>query len=292
MLIVKKCNSCKGFTLVELLISLAIVSIVTLTIFSLFNLNIKSFAKSAEAMKEQANLRLISYKLTKQLRNIGYIDLDNLTFNSVDEIAALGTTDYFIFTNGNVIKTGSAASITVFADDIINDISFSLKQQSNSKYLLGITITGKVHSYTTEVLLNNIITSDLTQMGSGDIGQSGFTSIRFNYNLPPYASPPEMPTEDEDDEDAEDAEDLSLIYPEFTVEKGETFVYEATAVGGVSPYTYNISIIRYDGDAPVIIGNTISWNSPNGVGKSLEFKVSVTDYTGFTLPVEFIINTY
>jgi prepilin-type N-terminal cleavage/methylation domain-containing protein len=278
-----------GFTLVELIISLGIMGIITLTISSLFNYNLKTFAKSADSMNEQANLRLLSLNITNQLRNIGYIDLDNLAFADTSDIAAVSITDNFIFKGGNLVKKGDASGISDLADEVINDISFSLRNDGK-KYFLGVKVTGKVHSYTTEVLLNNIITDNAIQLDSKDIGQSGFSSVRYNYNTPPpeFYEPPTTPTEVVN-------KPLDLIPPNpDTVKMGETFTYEANAVGGVPPYTYQISVVSYIGDVPPLVSiNKITWISPSQKNKRLKFNVTVTDSNPDvgTISIQFTITT-
>lgn len=172
-----------GFTLIEIIISFAIVGIVAVMLYSVFNYNLTSFSKSTNTYDEQAALRLSAYRLTNELRNIGYINLytNTTTFTDVASLAAVHATDQFIFLNTDVIKKGSVpVGISAISEAQITSLSFSLSQNGR-KYSLGITLTGKLGTtYTTEVLLNNIITNTSIQMDSSDLGNSGYVSIRYN----------------------------------------------------------------------------------------------------------------
>lgn len=152
-------------------------------LYSVFNYNLTSFSKSTNTYDEQAALRLSAYRLTNELRNIGYINLytNATTFTDVASLAAVHATDQFIFLNTDVIKKGSVpVGISAISEAQITSLSFSLSQNGR-KYSLGITLTGKLGTtYTTEVLLNNIITNTSIQMDSSDLGNSGYVSIRYN----------------------------------------------------------------------------------------------------------------
>ncbi len=269
-----------GFTMVEILVSLAILGIVTAMGMSIFSYNANSFSKGSAAMKEQSSLRLASYTLTDEFRNIGYIDLGNDSFASSDEIAALGLdddhdADNFVFLSDSGIRKGSAAAFSDISDAEVEDIFFSLRK-SGGKYFLGITLKGKTESYATEVLLNNIITDDEIQIGAGSFDSSEFASIQYNYNPPPFesAESPAAPPPSEEEEE----EVLALLNtPNTTVPKGTTYTYTANAAGGTAPYSYEITVISSEGNAPSVSGNSITWNSPSGANKKMKFAATVTD---------------
>jgi|LGOV01.1.fsa_nt_gb prepilin-type N-terminal cleavage/methylation domain-containing protein len=267
----------EGFTLIELIVSIAISSIIMLMLFSVFNYNLKTFTKTSEAMNEQANLRLASYKLTDQLRNIGYIDLDS------DISTPTVVTDSYIFVENNQIKIGNENGISIFADDIINDVEFSLSRNSLGKYILGVSVVGKVHSYSTEILLNNMV--EASQMDITDIDVSNFNFIQFNYSKPPLTIPVKIVGE---------YDELLLEYPDkLTVKKNKTFTYTAGAEGGVTPYTFEI--INYVSDVGVVsvdsFTNTITWDATSDIGEQMYFEVKLTDgvlnefITAFTIEI-------
>jgi len=259
----KKYN--EGFTLIELIISIAISSIIMLMLFSVFNYNLKTFSKASEAMEEQANLRLVSYKLTNQLRNIGYIDLDS------DKTTPTVVTDSYIYLENNQIKVGNESGISGFADDIINDVEFNLSKNNLGKYILGVRIVGKVHSYSTDILLNNMVETD--QMDINDLNAGNFNFIQFNFSRPPLTIPIKI---------IEEYEDLVLEHPDkLTVKKNKTFTYTASATGGVTPYSFEI--INPVSDVGVIsvddFTNTITWAATSDIGEQMHFEVKVIDGT-------------
>lgn len=176
----------RGFTLIEVVVAMAILGIVTIMIFSLLGYNLNAFSQSSAAVDEQSSLRLAAYKLTNKLRNIGYIDLGNGSFADTSAIQAVSATDHFIFLSDDGLKDGDFSSISSVSDAEIKSVLFSLRE-SNEKYFLGITLSGSTDAYTTEVLLNNIVTNSAVQMGSFDMA-SAFSYIQYNYNEPPAVS--------------------------------------------------------------------------------------------------------
>lgn len=176
----------RGFTLIEVVVAMAILGIVTIMIFSLLGYNLNAFSQSSAAVDEQSSLRLAAYKLTNKLRNIGYIDLGNGSFADTSEIQAVSATDHFIFLSDDGLKDGDFSSISSVSDAEIKSVSFRLRE-SNEKYFLRITLSGSTDTYTTEVLLNNIVTNSAVQMGSFDMA-SAFSYIQYNYNEPPAVS--------------------------------------------------------------------------------------------------------
>lgn len=268
----------KGFTLIEVIISLAIVTIVTLSIFSFFRFNLNSFNMSTEAMEKQSNLRITSYKLTNELRNIGFVDLDNY---AMSDISSMITSDSFIFVDSNSLKKGNYNSITNFADDEITNIEFSLREEKG-RFFLNVEVFSGIDSYKTEILLNNIITDNtdddgnLIQMDNYDIDNGTFSSIQYNYSNPPmeyYTTINEPNTGDEDYE-------LTLKHPpSLTLKKNQKFKYTAQAEGGTAPYFYEIDYdsSQTDEPYPTINGDTIEWDPPNEVDKKLVFTITITD---------------
>lgn len=290
----------KGFTLIEVIISLAIVGIVTLAIFSFFNFNVNAFNKNSEEMKEQSSLRLVSLKLTNELRNIGYIDLGNYSFENTSSISAISTTDSFIYNYDNTIKKGNPSSIIDYAEDEVRNVNFSLTEE-NERFFLSIEVLSDTNSYSTEILLNNIITDatevdgTLIQIDPSDVNAGNFTSIQFNFNKPPidYIS---SNSSNGGGNENEETDPLALVYPPEYTKKNKTFEYTATAKGGTPPYTYIIDNVSYDGGTANdidgnIAGDTIIWQAPNENNKVLTFSVSVTDDLGETSSVTFEVET-
>ncbi len=272
------CN--KGFTLIELIVSMAIVSVIMIALMSFFVYNLRTFNKSSEALDEQSNLRLVSYRLTNELRNIGYINLDN------DVTLPSPIVDSYIHLDSNRIRLTNAVSTLYLADSILDDIQFSLTENDQEKYILSVTLVGGVHSYSTEILLNNIV--DDTQMDLTDIDGGNFNSLQFNYSRPPLT----IPDRYQDTSDQALTEFL-LIHPESdTVKKDTAFTYTAEATGGVAPYVYSVEEISHTSGTTVLVNDeAITWTDLS-TGDQLVFRVTVTDDggTGDELSALFTIN--
>jgi|LGOV01.1.fsa_nt_gb prepilin-type N-terminal cleavage/methylation domain-containing protein len=265
----------KGFTLIELVVSIAIASIITLMLYSIFQYNLKAYNKTTDAMNEQANLRLVSYKLTNQLRNIGYIDLDN------NVTPPASPTDSYIYIDSNQIKLTNAGGTSTFVENIISDVEFGLSRNELERYVLTVHVSGDVHSYTTDILLNNIVDDSQFKDSDSVADLTGtFNSIQFNYSRPPLTMP---------NREVVKYEDLALVYPDDTIKKGTTFSYTPVATGGVSPYIYTIfDVTAESGDADVS-GGTITWTNLNQLNDKLYFSVRVTDAAFETCEVGFTI---
>lgn len=147
----------KGLTLVELLISLALVGVVILLASSIYIFGLKIFDKGTTQSNVQDEIRVVGDFITKEIRNSVEI-----TFNTPSNIKEYS----MIYLDKNVIKykpEGKSLEESVNKTGSIisgnNDLIFQTKNK-NSKAFLNFTIkgTGKQQSYTlnSEVFLNNI----------------------------------------------------------------------------------------------------------------------------------------
>lgn len=85
----------KGFTLIEILISLAITTIVMAGIFSTFNAQSKSFSAQQQVTEMQQNARAAMDMMTREIRMAGYSETRGVTFDNSTSIR-------FIYSNYSV----------------------------------------------------------------------------------------------------------------------------------------------------------------------------------------------
>ncbi len=64
----KYINNDRGVTLIELIMSIAIIGIVIIVIFSVLSFGVKSFTTQADSIEHQSNLRQTMSHITKEIR--------------------------------------------------------------------------------------------------------------------------------------------------------------------------------------------------------------------------------
>ena len=144
----------KGFTLVELIVALAIIALIMGVMSSAFIAATKTFEKGLDQYDLQANIRLASDFIIGEVRNASEISLTRPDSpNNYNKI----------FFKNNMVSYKPAGSARIDLTPAIIDrrqnITFSLTQ-SGSQYMLEITIKAMQddsdYSITTQVLLNNV----------------------------------------------------------------------------------------------------------------------------------------
>lgn len=137
----------KGVTLIELIVTLALISVVLVAVFNLFIFNRNVYTKSDELSQVQFDVRMASDMLTKNLRNVSSLSLtDNTLANEI------GLSD---------LQSKYPS---------ISSVNFTIVSES-SRFLVEYTIVGNdatgdnLYTINSKVLLNNI-TSVIAGTGS------------------------------------------------------------------------------------------------------------------------------
>ena len=153
----KKKNA--GVTLIEVIISLAIISIVIVMGSSLFTFGTRTFGQGGMQSDIQFDVRMVSDFITAEVRNATSLEVIN-----VGDIPNTADSYHYIFLEAETIKHRSPGEIDKRnkTGPIIkntSDFAFELKRLNNS-YLLYCQIIGtkgnQRYELDTEVLLNNI----------------------------------------------------------------------------------------------------------------------------------------
>lgn len=145
-------RGCGGLTVVELLLALALLSLVIALTTSLFVFGNQVFNKSRDVSQVQFDVRMAADLLTRELRNVTSISLSD-----------------------NLLPPRSSANLVTLSDKypLVRAVSFEIKQVG-SRFLVVYDISGwqgscanreNFYKLRSEVLLNNI-TSAL--YGSGE----------------------------------------------------------------------------------------------------------------------------
>ena len=134
---ITKINDQKGFTVVDVLITLVIAVIVFSLALSLQFFGVQSYNRGTSQAEVQQNARLIDEVIRKELRNATSIGTGSKTLNFSSNILSFGNVSFEL--------------------DGIDNISLSTagEKANDSFKILRYTITGNGYSFVNEVLLNN-----------------------------------------------------------------------------------------------------------------------------------------
>lgn len=146
----------RGITLVELIISIAIMGVITLAIISFFDFGNKSFIYGKKKSDLQHQVQLVSDIITEEIRNATEISL-------IATPASFTADSYcYIAISGQKIILVDNGISTDKTEAIINENvpMFTLTRLSNGNNFVSFTISGTIDSQdyevTTKVALNNI----------------------------------------------------------------------------------------------------------------------------------------
>lgn len=121
----------RGFTLIEILVALALVAVVGALMFSFFGQGLRLYTMETESAQEQANMRLVLSDITNRVR---LADPSSITYTN--GVLNIGSTSYkFDSAHQRVLRNGSSLVTGVSA------FSVSLSAQ-----LLDISVTSTAGS--------------------------------------------------------------------------------------------------------------------------------------------------
>lgn len=158
----------KGMTLIEIVISFAILGIIILLISSLLSFSLLNFDIGLDQRDEQFDVRLAADYITAQLRYIR----DDGNATSHNEIEVLGAVDnvagysYLYYENNNLKFKDSSGAIVSFTDDFIQSVSFTLRTDTSTdtpNVYVDFTVSG-VNGYQIDssVYLTNLKWTNIT----------------------------------------------------------------------------------------------------------------------------------
>lgn len=166
----------KGFTLIEVIISLALIGIIGLMVSSLFSFSLKNYSIGVEQRDEQFDIRLAADIIADEVKTASHIgifsDVDvNVNVDAdgdgdIDSLDKVNSTNGVVFrVVGNRLVKEEGGAIRYQTDDILSNVIFQLHKDDNGtagdetddKYYLEYTITGSGgYSLSTKLKLLNI----------------------------------------------------------------------------------------------------------------------------------------
>lgn len=123
----------KGFTLIEVVVVIAIIGIMFTGVFSIFDLGVKMFTKDQTQVANQETIRTVMTSIEKKIRKANHASQP--LYENIDGCLVIRSstrTDTYCLTGGNITLNGSA---------VINRVSVFDVDVSNSNYTVSITIS-------------------------------------------------------------------------------------------------------------------------------------------------------
>jgi uncharacterized repeat protein (TIGR02543 family)/prepilin-type N-terminal cleavage/methylation domain-containing protein len=244
-----------GFTLVEIIISIAIMGIVLMTIFSFYNFGSNTFIRGKDEYAAQSTARLANDYIFDQLRLATTASLSNSNPGTLDDDYS-----YFYVTGGQLYHykwTGTMHELRTIADSI-QSISFG---GSSDNLVVSITVKNNKQVYNSEsnlALPNLKINPNQSITGTG-ISIKYSKSEEFAYSGDSSSSQP-----------------LSSGINNPPIGRVlMSYSHQFSASGGVAPYSFSLA----DGSLPsglyLNVNGSLS-GMPTGAGINT-FKVTVID---------------
>jgi prepilin-type N-terminal cleavage/methylation domain-containing protein len=168
----------KGVTLIELVISMAIIGFVTTVIFSFFNYGNAAFSKGNSQYSTQADLRIANDYAVQTIRFATDIELSS---SIPGTIQATDTSDYLYLDGGTLIHSAYNSDnprvVRSFGSGILGTSSFWSKKNLNSQ-MVGINLYGVEKGQAFD-LKTNIALPNIALKNSFIADTSNAKSIKF-----------------------------------------------------------------------------------------------------------------
>ena len=193
-------NYNQGVTLIELLIALAIISILLTTAFMFFMFGNKTFSMGTDQYTTQADLRIANDYIVKAIRFATAVELGG----TPSSIAQTDKYDY-IYLNGDTLvhsayNNGNARIVRNLGSGLLGTTSFWSEKNLNSQ-MIGISIFGEANDQNFD-LQSSIELPNIALKKSYISNTTGATSIK--YIVDTSLSTPVTPPDDDDDDDDDD----------------------------------------------------------------------------------------
>ena len=136
-----------GFTLVELLVVIAVAGLLLTVVLSLLLSGFESFGFGSDRAERQSDIRLVESIIHNELRNAMYVKISDL--GSLDEDEDSTLTTYTIEFKNNALYQGGRKVTGEIFDEVIFDVI------SKNLFKLTLKLKNSEEEYIIKMLLNN-----------------------------------------------------------------------------------------------------------------------------------------
>ena len=133
----------KGFTMVELIVAIAIFSIVITIVVSLFMTALKGYRKNLALQNVQDNARFIVDFIAKELR---MATINSGTSNSLNITRSDGTAVTYLLSSNNLTRTAGGTSGPINSDEVTVNGNFYVSGIGGDSFQPKVTIGLKVEN--------------------------------------------------------------------------------------------------------------------------------------------------
>ncbi|MBN2259621.1 MAG: type II secretion system protein [Clostridiales bacterium] len=146
----------KGFTLIEVIIVIALIGILSLILTSIVAYSLNNYKMSKEKHEEQFDVRLAADLITLEVRNA-------LSISLISSAGGTGT-KYLYYADNDLIMVDEDGAEVNFTNGKIQGITFELIESSIDHIFLEFNVTGiNGYAVNSAVLLNNMASSDIEE---------------------------------------------------------------------------------------------------------------------------------
>lgn len=135
-------KSASGFTLIEILITMAIFGIIVTAMYGVFDNSNRNYAVQNEVVDAQNNLRAAVGLLTRELRMADEITSEVAAPNAVGNAMAFttedGTIEYYLHEDGTLKRKLTGGNFETIAENI-SELEFDYSEKDDGKITFTIT---------------------------------------------------------------------------------------------------------------------------------------------------------
>ncbi|MBN2259625.1 MAG: type II secretion system protein [Clostridiales bacterium] len=146
----------KGFTLIEVIIAIALLGIVMLMLSTVFTYGLRNYRIGLEQQDEQFNIRLAADTIADEAKVASHVGV----FDNTDDFVSVNSSDgiaYYVDADNRLVRV-EGGNIRYLTDEVVSSVSFQMLNTGSIYYLQFTIIGNRGYSLNTKIELLNIKT--------------------------------------------------------------------------------------------------------------------------------------